>query len=122
MKQLDFSLKEPNVDPQPCEIQKLERNDPDEYRALKELCGDEGACSLGGLPLALVQAGTYIAQFRCSFAEYLSLFQNANRTADIHLVMRNTAEMKRIRETQRSVWTTWKISMGQLSERACAVL
>ncbi len=103
-------------------IKDLEKDQTEEFRALKELCGDEGACSLGGLPLALVQAGTYIARFHCSFAEYLYMFENANRLEDMKHLMKNTEEVKPIRESQRSIWTTWKISVRQLSEKAYAVL
>ncbi len=49
-------------------IKELERDNAKEYRALNELCGDEEGCSLGGLPLALFQAGMYMARFKCSFS------------------------------------------------------
>ncbi len=103
-------------------IKGLARDDPDEYRALKELCEEEGGCSLGGLPLALVQAGTYMAQFKCSIAEYLHMFMNANRIEDMRNIMKNTEEMKPIRESQRSIWTTWKMSVARLSGKAYRVL
>ena len=103
-------------------IKELERDEVHEYQALKELCGDEGACSLGGLPLALVQAGSYMARFECSFAEYLNMFQNTNRSEVMQDIMKNTEEMNPIRESQRSIWTTWKISVQQLSVKASTVL
>ncbi len=102
------------------EIRKLERVEFEEYHALKELCGDNGAYSLGGLPLALVQAGTYIAQFKCSFAEYLHFIKCANK--DWRNVMNKTEELKSIRESQRSIWTTWKISVEKLSGNARTIL
>ncbi len=104
------------------DVKKLESADPEEYRALKELCGDERTCSLGGLPLALVQAGSYIARFDCSFAQYQNMFEKANRIEDIQNIMRNTDDVKPIRESQRSIWTTWKISVEQLSAKAYTVL
>ncbi len=103
-------------------IEELERDDIGEYQALKELCADEGACGLGGLPLALVQAGTYIAQFECSVREYLNMFKNANRIEDMQDIMKNTDEVKPIQESQRSIWTTWQISVGHLSNEAYSVL
>ncbi len=103
-------------------IKKLERADVDEYQALEELCGDEGGCSLGGLPLALVQAGSYMARFECSFEKYRNMLKNACRIEDMQDIMRNTEEVKPIRESQRSIWTTWKISVGQLSGDAYEVL
>ena len=104
------------------EIEKLESDNDIEYRALKELCGDDGAYSLGGLPLALVQAGTYIARFECSFAEYLNQFKSANRNEAWQAIMNKTEELKSIRESQKSIWTTWKISVEKLSGEARAVL
>ncbi len=104
------------------EIKELKRSDAAEYRALEELCGDERGFSLGGLPLALVQAGTYIARFKCSFSEYLEKFKNANRIQDMEHIMKNTEDVKPIRESQRSIWTTWKISVEKLSEKGYSVL
>ncbi len=103
-------------------IEELERCDAAEYLALKELCRDEEGCSLGGLPLVLVQAGSYIAQFQCSIAHYHNIFKNSNRTDDMRDIMKNTLEMKPVRESQRSIWTTWRISVGQLSTEAYSVL
>ncbi len=103
-------------------IKDLEKDYMDEYRALEELCGDEGSCSLGGLPLALVQAGTYMARFECSFVEYLNMFENAKRMEEMKQLMRNTEEVKAIIESQRSIWTTWKISVEKLSPKGYAVL
>ncbi len=87
-------------------IKELERDDKDEYQALKELCGDGGVGSLGGLPLALVQAGTYMGRFGCSFSKYLSIFKNAVKIEDMQDIMKNTEEVKPIRESQRSIWMT----------------
>ncbi len=104
------------------EIEKLKGDDEDEYRALKELCGDEGVYSLGGLPLALVQAGTYIDWFECSFGEYMNMFKTASRKEEFQDIMKKTEEMKPIQDWQRSIWTTWKISVQQLSAKAKMVL
>ncbi len=68
-------------------IKGLERTDLAEYRALKELFGDEGGCSLGRLPLALVQPETYMARFECSIANYLNMLMNASRTEYMQYIM-----------------------------------
>ena len=104
------------------EVKELERIDADEYHALKELCGDDREHSLGGLPLALQQAGMYIRRSDCSFREYLNMFMSANRKEDLQKIIMNMEELKAIRESQRSIWTTWKISVKQLSETGYAVL
>ncbi len=103
------------------EIKELEVDDGAEYYALKKLCGDESGHVLGGLPLALVQAGSFIAQFKYSFAEYLELFESADHKK-WQDVMNRTEELKSIRESQRSIWTTWKISVEKLSEKAYTIL
>ncbi len=102
-------------------IKELEGVDEAEYHALKKLCGDDSGEGLGGLPLALVQAGSFIAQFEYSFGEYLDLFESANKE-DWENVMNKTEEVKPIQDSQRSIWTTWKISVQKLSEKACMVL
>ncbi len=61
------------------EIRNLESSDFVEYSALKELCGHDGTWSLGALPLALIQAGIYIARLECSFVHYLKMFKRTNR-------------------------------------------
>ncbi len=103
-------------------INVLERTDGAEYRALKELCGDEGRCSLGGLPLALVQTGTCMARFDCSIARYVNMFKSASKIEDMQDIMWTTDGVKPIQESQRSVWTTWQISVRQLSNEAYTVL
>ncbi len=119
------------------QIRKIERDDADdskviseinelkgvhqaEYCALKKLCGDVDGHGFGGLPLAIVQAGSFIAQFNYSFAGYLNLFESANKAWED--VMNKTEELKSIRESQRSIWTTWKISVEKLSRKAYTAL
>ncbi len=103
------------------DIKKLEGRDQVEYCALKKLCGDENGDGLGGLPLALVQAGSFIAQFECSFAEYLNLFESKTR-GDWKEIMHKTDDLKPIRESQRAIWTTWKINVRNLSGNANRIL
>ncbi len=103
------------------QMKKLELVNQAEYCARKKICGDDCGYGLGGLPLALVQAGSFAAQFECSFAEYLNLFESASME-DLPNIMNKTQELKSIRESQKSIWATWKISMQNLSRRACLVL
>ncbi len=103
-------------------IVKPESDNITDYRALMELFGDEVESSLGGLPLALVQAGTYIVRFECLFSEYLNLFRNPGRTEDMYDILRSTEDSKPIRESQRSIWTTWRISVERLSDKAYSIL
>ncbi len=102
-------------------IEELEITDVAEYRALKQLCGDEEGCSLGRLPLALVQAGAYIAQFDCPVGKYLNMFKKASEVDGMQDTMRNT-EVEPIQESQRPIWTTWQISTRQLSYESYSVL
>lgn len=104
------------------EINKLKEDNVVECYALKELCGDDGAQSLGGLPLGLVQAGTYIGRFECSFEEYLSLFKNANKIEDMDNIKEKSEQLSLICEAQRSILATWKISVERLSAKAYGIL
>ncbi len=101
-------------------IGKLKKEDKDEYRALKESCGDEAASSLGGFPLALVQAETYIARFESSLQEFRNVFMKMSRMGNLREIMKKSNDIKLIQESHRSIWTTWKITAGQLSEKAWA--
>ncbi len=103
------------------EIERLEGEDPVECSALKKLCADECGQGLGGLPLALAQAGSFIALFNYSFSEYLILLESADEK-NWHEFINKTEELKSIRESQRSIWTTWKISVEKLSAKSYTVL
>ena len=102
-------------------IKKLKDDDLAEYFALKKLCGDDSKYGLGGLPLSLVQAVSYIAQYECSFAEYLNLVENSDGE-EVQGIMNTSDDFKSIRQSQKSIWTTWKISVQKLSRKAWAVL
>ncbi len=103
------------------EIEKLKWDDLDEYCALWKLCGDDSEHGLGGLPLALVQSGSFIAQFDHSLAGYLNLFETASKEEWASIVNK-TEDLKSIRESQRSIWTTWKIRVQKLSAKAYKAL
>ncbi len=50
------------------------------------------------------------------------MFESANRKEDLEDIMNKTDEVKLIQDSQRSIWTTWKISVKILSGTACMVL
>ncbi len=60
-------------------IKELEGENQVEYHALKDLCRDEGGHGHGGLPLALVQAGSFIARFKYSFQKVLEFVQSCKQ-------------------------------------------
>src|SRR2546421_7031340 len=74
----------------------------------------EQACAiceeLGGLPLALDQAGAYIEATGCSLADYQRLFQSrrAELLAEHHGL---------INDHPRSVATTWSLSFAQVEQK-----
>ncbi len=67
------------------------------------------------MPLALVQAGSFIVRFKCSFT-------TAEDKENLQDIMKNMEELTLIRNSLRSIWTTWKISVEQMSRKAYAVL
>ncbi len=75
------------------EIKVLEDYVPDEYRALKKLCEKDAGYSLGGLRLALVQAGMYIAQFECSFKEHQTIFNSATGKQHLQDIMKRIEDL-----------------------------
>ena len=89
---------------------------------MKELCCANGAHSLGGLPLALVQAGTFIGRYEYSFERYLELYENANEDYNLKSIMKNLENITPIRDEQRSILRTWQISVQRLSAKAYKVL
>ncbi len=103
-------------------IRELERDDSEEYLALRELCGDADTCGLRRLPLALVHAGTYMARFDFSFSKYRNLYKNTNRMEHIEVGASTREEVNPILKLQRSIRVTWKINMSQLSAQTYAVL
>ncbi len=63
-----------------------------------------------------------MARFKCSFSRYRNMFENADGTEDMQHIMKNTEEVKPIRKSQRSIWTTWRIIVQKLSDKAYSVL
>jgi hypothetical protein len=68
---------------------------------------------LGGLPLALAQAGCYVAHSALDLAGYLTLYRN--RRAELH-------RQGRAPDYPDTVATTWQLAFDQLSPSARALL
>lgn len=81
-----------------------------EYSALQQLCGYEWRCSLAGLTLALVQAGTFISIRKCKFSDYLQRYQKAEGKLELELILPETNDSK-LRKEQRAILKTWSINM-----------
>ena len=93
------------------EIEKMKEKNWDEYSAMKEFCSRNGSHSLGGLPLALVPAGTFMGQYDISLERYLELYKNANEKYNLESIIENLESVTPIREAQKSILTTWQISV-----------
>jgi hypothetical protein len=77
---------------------------------------------LGGLPLALEQAGAYIAKHKICFNDYIELL-NASRAKMLGEGSRGGADyQKTVADYQKTVATTWLITEDQLSCVARAIL
>ena len=81
----------------------------EEDRATAEIIVRE----MGGLPLAIVQAGAYVEETRCSLADYLRLY--ATHRAD--LLARHSRLLLDYPET---VATTWSLSFQQIEQQSPA--
>jgi tetratricopeptide (TPR) repeat protein len=71
------------------------------------------ADELGGLPLALEQAGAYIAKVQCSFQDYLTSY----RKRGLQLLEKSTAVTG---EYPKSVATTWALNFEQVERTSKA--
>ena len=85
-------------------------------------CVMDGECNFGGLPLALVQAGAYIRKYECSFEEHKTLFLKACEKEDLDSIVENSQQLVSIREEQKSMMRTWRISVEGLSDVVYSVL
>lgn len=81
-------------------VHDLEKTNRAEFYALVELCGHSGPSSLGGLPLGLIQAGTYMGQFKCSFSDYLSPYKWADGKAEVEESLRKSKDFAPVRSEQ----------------------
>ena len=67
------------------ELEELKKNDYKEYCALSGLAGNVKEHGLGGLPLALAQAWSFMHKMRITFARYVELY-NQNKRQPTHRV------------------------------------
>ena len=59
----------------------LHEQDEIEYRALQELAGDVKEYGLGGLPLALAQAGSFACKMRITFSRVVNRHSHVKKAA-----------------------------------------
>ncbi len=83
----------------------LDRASPDESALAQEL-----AQELGGLPLALDQAGAYVEEMQCSLSEYLQLYRT-------HRAALLGKRGERSPAYPESVATTWSLSFQKVEQR-----
>jgi len=83
----------------------LEQASTAEQAHAKEICEE-----MGGLPLALDQAGAYIEETGCSLSEYQRLFQQ--HRADLLAEHQGLVE-----DHPKSVATTWSLSFAQVEQK-----
>jgi tetratricopeptide (TPR) repeat protein/transcriptional regulator with XRE-family HTH domain len=91
------------------QIQHLTTSKPGEYAAAEEL-----VTTMGGLPLALDQAGAYLEETQCGLLAYLDLF----RTRRITLLQQRG---EGARDHPASVTTTFRLSITMTAQRHPAV-
>ncbi|HZO73063.1 MAG TPA: FxSxx-COOH system tetratricopeptide repeat protein [Ktedonobacteraceae bacterium] len=91
------------------EVQRLAMQMPAQYAAVAELVN-----ALGGLPLALDQAGAYLEETRCGVPAYLDLFRS-RRAA----LLQQRGEG--VRDHPASVSTTFALAIAATTERHRAV-
>ncbi len=80
-----------------------------EYGALAELAGVDQNHGLGRLPLALVQAGSFIWNALMSFEEYADMYRGKRN--DLSEVLDRAVGSGVVHDDQRAIWTTWRVSM-----------
>ncbi|HEU5227960.1 MAG TPA: FxSxx-COOH system tetratricopeptide repeat protein [Ktedonobacteraceae bacterium] len=85
-------------------VEQLAQTTPDTYTQAKQLVE-----IMGGLPLALDQAGAYLVETSCSLQEYLHLYQSHSRDL---LQRRGRA----LNSHPASVATTWMLSLQRVEQ------
>lgn len=100
------------------EVERLRVYDRAEYQALIELAGRNELHGLGGLPLALAQAGSYIYRNGDSFVAYVHLYKLNRQNSGVTELFRKVEDSGLASEEQRCVWTTWRINVDALSDKA----
>lgn len=94
----------------------LNSTDSDELLALKELCA-----TLGNLPLALTQAGSYVSSREMRFVSYSQLFQQVDSGEELINLLPEVTQHHFLHDHQRAILTTWKINPDSISEDEAAV-
>lgn len=100
----------------------LESSNIEEYKALCDLASDKEEYGMAGLPLALVQAGSFMNKKKKSFAVYLKLYRKVWNSRDVRRLLIKAEETGLENPRQKTVLTTWKISTDALTQLARAVI
>lgn len=100
-------------------IESLKQSNFQENKALNSLAGKLG---LGGIPLALLQAGSYVQQNNVSFLDYCQIYYEMRKRFDLKPIMLENKACEIKHFEQRAVCTTWKIKIRNLSDDACRTL
>lgn len=82
-------------------LDEIRVRNPAEYDGLVELAGCKEKHGIGGLPLGLGQAGSYINRYQCSFLEYLQRYKDARRSASPERLFRHIADSGQLSYEQR---------------------
>lgn len=85
------------------EIDSLRVKDVEEYNALKKIVRERGR---GGIPLALLHAGSYIQQHGISFLYYYKLYENMRLIDNLKPVMHENNAWGIAHDELREIWTT----------------
>jgi hypothetical protein len=100
-----------------------------EIQALRDLAGAEHEFSLGGLPLALQQAGTYMSTNDVSFVDYLNLFKTQFEKRETESALPPAPDLggaqgsdEAATLSRRKIHTTWELNVAGLPPKALRVL
>ncbi len=96
------------------DMDKLKEENWAEYGALAGLAGVDEDHGLGRLPLALVQAGSFIWNAGMSFEGYAGLYEG--KWNEVSEVLETAVDCGVVHSDQKAIWTTWKVSMEGLDE------
>lgn len=100
------------------QIERLRLEDPDEYFAMIELTGGTQKLGPEGLALGLAQVESHVSRYNLSFTDYVDIYRKTRLNDCPARFFREIEEDGQVRESQRSLWTTWKINVAGLSQTA----
>ncbi len=97
----------------------MERLKQGEYNGLTEIAGVNENHGLGRLPLAVVQAGSYVQSAGMSFEDYFAMYKV--KLKDESDVLKAVVDSGEVHKDQSSICITWKVCMEALDEasRCC---